>query len=70
MTGPQPTEDKLIKDLILTNRRTDGKTITRKQYEKHGDYNPWQAVKPVPRQGYFGKKVVETKPVNAKYSKT
>jgi len=44
MTGPQPTEDKLIKDLILTNRRTDGKTITRKQYEKHGDYNPWQAV--------------------------
>jgi len=44
MTGPQPTEDKLIKDLILTNRRTDGDTITRKQYEKHGDYNPWQAV--------------------------
>lgn len=44
MTGTQPTEDQLIKDLILTNRETDGDTITRKQYKHHGEYNPWQAV--------------------------
>lgn len=44
MTGPQPTEDDLIMDLIQTNRSTDGDTITRKQHEKHGEYNPWQAV--------------------------
>jgi len=41
---PQPTEDRILMDMIKTNRRTDGDTITRKQYEKHGDYNPWQAV--------------------------
>lgn len=43
MTGPQPTEDDLLKDLIKTNRRTDGDTMTQKQYQKHGDHNPWQA---------------------------
>lgn len=40
----QPTEDDLLMDLIKTNKETDGKTMTRKQYEKNGDYNPWQAV--------------------------
>jgi len=44
MTGPQPTEDDLLMDLIKTNRSTEGETMTQKQYEKHGDYNPWQAV--------------------------
>jgi len=43
MTRPQPTEDDLLMDLIKTNDRTDGETITKKQYKKHGDYNPWQA---------------------------
>lgn len=43
MTGYQPTEDDLLKDLIKTNRSTDGESMTQKQYEKHGDYNPWQA---------------------------
>lgn len=43
MTGHQPTEDRLLKDLIKTNRSTEGETMTQKQYEKHGDYNPWQA---------------------------
>lgn len=43
MTGPQPTEDRLIMDLIKTNRRTDGETTTRKQYNRHGKYNSWQA---------------------------
>lgn len=44
MTGPQPSEDDLLLDLIKTNRRTEGETLTKKQYLKHGDYNPWQAV--------------------------
>jgi len=44
MTGHQPTEDDLLKDLIKTNRETDGETMTQKQYEQHGDNNPWQAV--------------------------
>jgi hypothetical protein len=43
MVGPQPTEDRLLMDLIKTNRRTEGETLTKKQYEKDGDYNPWQA---------------------------
>jgi len=43
MTGPQPTEDRLLKDLIKTNNRTEGETLTKKQYKKHGEYNPWQA---------------------------
>jgi len=43
MTGFQPSEDTLLKDLIKTNRKTEGETITKKQYEKEGDYNPWQA---------------------------
>jgi len=44
MTGHQPTEDDLLMDLIKTNRRTEGETMSKKQYEKHGDNNPWQAV--------------------------
>ncbi len=44
MTGPHPTRDDLLMDLIKTNRETEGETITKKQYEKHGEYNPWQAV--------------------------
>jgi len=44
MTGHQPTEDDLLMDLIKTNRSTDGDTITRQQYKRHGDHNPWQAV--------------------------
>jgi len=43
MTGPQPTEDELLMDLIKTNRRTDGDSLTKEQYEKHGEHNPWQA---------------------------
>lgn len=43
MTGIQPTEDRLLMDLIETNRETSGETMTKKQYKKHGDYNPWQA---------------------------
>lgn len=43
MTGFQPSEDTLLKDLIKTNRETEGETITKKQYEEKGDYNPWQA---------------------------
>jgi|APHM01.1.fsa_nt_gi hypothetical protein len=43
MTGPQPTKDRLILDMVETNRETEGKTITQNQYEKHGKYNPWQA---------------------------
>lgn len=44
MTGTQPTEDDLLRDLIKTNKSTEGETMTQKQYEKHGDNNPWQAV--------------------------
>lgn len=40
----QPTKRDLVEDLIVTNRRTDGETVTMKQHEKHGEYNPWQAV--------------------------
>lgn len=43
MTGFQPSEDTLLKDLIKTNRITAGETISKKQYEEEGDYNPWQA---------------------------
>jgi len=43
MTGPQPTEDRLLMDLIKTNKKTEGETLTKKQYEKQGNYNPWQA---------------------------
>lgn len=43
MTGIQPTEDRLLMDMIKTNRRTEGETMTQKQYETHGKYNPWQA---------------------------
>lgn len=43
MTGPQPSNDDLLMDLIKTNRRTDGETMTQEQYKKHGEYNPWQA---------------------------
>lgn len=43
MTGPQPTEDNLLLDLIKTNNETEGKTITKEEYKEHGDYNPWQA---------------------------
>lgn len=44
MTRRHATEDDLLMDLIKTNRRTDGETMSKKQYEKHGEYNPWQAV--------------------------
>lgn len=43
MTGPQPSEDRLLMDLIKTNRQTEGETMTQEQYERHGKYNPWQA---------------------------
>jgi len=44
MVGPQPTEDDILLDLIKTNRRTEGETLTKKQYKEHGEHNPWNAV--------------------------
>jgi len=38
-----PTEDDLLLDLIKTNQSTEGTTLSKKQHEKHGKYNPWQA---------------------------
>lgn len=43
-----PTEDQLLTDLIKTNRRTEGETISREQHMEEGEYNPWQV------ESYFG----------------
>lgn len=43
MVGIEPPEDRIIKDLIKTNRRTEGQSLTMEEYREHGEYNPRQA---------------------------
>ena len=33
------SDDDILEDLIKTNRRTNGETISKQQYREHGNYN-------------------------------